>query len=41
LASALHEQLGLELEPARKEIEALVVTVADRSADLLANEATK
>jgi uncharacterized protein (TIGR03435 family) len=41
LASALHEQLGLELETARREIEVLVVTVADRSADLSANEATK
>jgi len=40
LASALHEQLGLELEPARREIEVLVVTVADRSADLSANEGT-
>jgi uncharacterized protein (TIGR03435 family) len=41
LASALHEQLGLELEPARREIEMLVVTVADRLADLSANRATK
>lgn len=41
LASALHEQLGLELEPARRAVDVLVVTVAERQADQSAKRASK
>ena len=41
LTSALHEQLGLELEPASRTVEVLVVTMANQQPGLSANRATE
>jgi len=41
LAGALHEQLGLELQPAKRAVEVLVVTAADRQTDMSTNRAAK